>query len=74
MKTSKKESLRYFQWVYKETNGAEWDYTPLYKNEAIFVCVSVDQTLISNRKDVKNLKLPNLLSRRVSITLINIKS
>ena len=61
----KNESLRYFQWVHKEPNGAEWVHTPLYKNKAIFVCVSVYQALISNEKDVKNLKLSDLLSRRV---------
>ena len=67
--TSKNESFRYFQWVYKETNGAELVYAPLYKNKEIFVCISVDQALISNEKDVKNLELPDLLSWRVSITL-----
>ena len=72
-KTQKNESLRYFQWVYKETNGAEWVHTSLYKN-IIFVCVSVDQALTSKEKDVKNLKCADLLSRGVSITLINIKS
>ena len=74
LETSKNESFRYFQWVYKETNGAEWVNTPLYKSKAIFVCVSVDQALLSNVKDVKNLKLSYFLCRRVSITLINIKS
>ena len=74
LETSKNESFRYFQWVYKETNGAEWVNTPLYKSKAIFVCVSVDQALISNEKDVKNLKLSDFLCRRVSVTLINIKS
>ena len=29
LKTSKNESLRYFQRVYKETNGAQWVHTPL---------------------------------------------
>ena len=67
--TSKNESFRYFQWVYKETNGAELVYEPLYKKKEIFVCVSVDQALTSNEKDVKKLKLPDLLSWRVSITL-----
>ena len=37
-------------------NNAEWVDTPLYKNKSIFVCVSVDQALISNEKDVTNLK------------------
>ena len=37
---------------------------------AMFVCVSVDQTLISKEKDVKNLKLSDLLSKRVSITFL----
>ena len=60
--------------MYKEINGAEWIHKPLYKNKAIFVCVSVDEALISNEKDVKNLKLSELLSRRASITLKNIKS
>ena len=41
--------------MYKKTNGAEWVNKPLYKSKAIFVCVSVDQALISNDKDVKNL-------------------
>ena len=63
-----------FQWVCKETNGAEWVNTPLYKSKAIFVCVSVDQALTSNKKDVKNLKLSDFMCRRVSITLISIKS
>ena len=67
----KNESLRYFQWVYKQANGSEWIYTSLYKNKAIFVCVSVDKGLISKEKDVKNLKLFDLLSRTVFITLIN---
>ena len=71
MKTSKNE--RYFQWVYKETNGAEWVHTPLYKNKAICVCVSVNHAVISKEKGVKNLKLSDLLSVRVSITLINIQ-
>ena len=57
LETCKNESFRYFQWVHKETIGAEWDNTPLYKSKAIFVCVSVDQALISNEKDVKNLRL-----------------
>ena len=70
----KNESFRYFQWVYKETNGAEWVNTPLYKSKAIFVYISVDQALISNEKDVKNLKLSDFLCRRISITLINVKS
>ena len=74
LETSKNESFRYFQWVYKETNGAEWVNTPLHKSKTTFACVSVDQALISNEKDVKNLKLSDLSSRRVSITLINIKS
>ena len=60
--------------MYKEINDAEWVHTPLYKNEEIFVCGSVDQALISNEKYVKNLKLSDLLSRRVAMTLINIKS
>ena len=60
--------------MFKETNGAEWVHMPLYKSDAILVFVSVDQALISNEKDVKNLKLSDLSSRRVSITLINIKS
>ena len=74
LKTSKNKSFRYFQWLYKETNGAEWVNTPLYKSKAIFVCVSVDQALIPNEKDVKNLKLFDFLCRRVSITFIKIKS
>ena len=69
----KKWGFRYFQWVYKNTNSAEWVIAPLYESKAIFACVSVDQALISNEKDVKNLKLSDLLSRRVSITLIKIK-
>ena len=48
--------------MYKENNGAEWVPTPLYKNKAIFVCVFIDQALITNEKDVKNF---DLLSRRV---------
>ena len=60
--------------MYKENKGAEWVNTPLYKSKAIFVYVSVGQTLISNEKDVKNLKLSDFFCRRVSITLINIKS
>ena len=60
--------------MYKETNGAGWVHTSLYKNKTIFVCVSVDQALISNEKDVKNLKLSDFLYRRVFMTLINIKS
>ena len=74
LETSKNESFRYFQWVYKETNGAEWVNTPLYKSKAIFVCVSVYQALIPNEKDAENLKLFDFLCRRVSITLTNIKS
>ena len=70
----KNESFRYFQWVYKETNVAEWVNTPLYKSKAIFFCVSVDQALIFKEKDVKNLELSDFLCRQVSITLINIKS
>ena len=65
----KNESLKYFQWVYKQANGSEW----IYINKAIFVCVSVDKGLISKEKDVKNLKLFDLLSRTVFITLINNK-
>ena len=61
LETSKNESLRYFQWVYKEINGVEWGHTPLYKNESIFVCVSVNQALTSNEKDIKNLRLQNVL-------------
>ena len=38
--------------MYKETNGAEWVDTPLYKSDAIFVCVSVDQVLISKEKEI----------------------
>ena len=64
MKTSKNESLRYFQWVYKGTSGIKWATTPLYKNKEIFVFFSVDHAL----------KLSDLLSRRVSITGINIES
>ena len=74
VETSENKSFRYFQWVYKEANGAEWVNTPLYKRKAIFVCLSIDQTLISNKKDVKNLKLTDFLCRRVSVTLINVKS
>ena len=46
----------------------------LYKSKAKFICVSVDQALISNEKNVKNLKLSDFLCRRVSITLKNIKT
>ena len=53
VETFKNGSFRYFQWVCKEANGAEWVNTPLYKRKAIFVYVSVDQTLISNENDVK---------------------
>ena len=74
LETSKNESFTYFQWVYKKIYGAEWVDTPLYKSKAIFVCVSVEQPLISNEKDVKNLKLSDFLCRRVPITLVNIKS
>ena len=74
LETSRNESFRYFQWVYKQTNAAEWVNTPLHKCKAIFVCVSHDQASISNERDVRNLKLTNFLYRRVSITLINIKS
>ena len=74
LETSKNESFRYFQWVYKQTNGAEWINTPLYKSKAIFACVSVDQALTFNKNNVKNFKLPYFLCRRVSITLANIKS
>ena len=35
--------------------------TPLYKTKAIFVCVSVNRTLISNKKDLKDLKLSDYL-------------
>ena len=73
LKTSKNESYRYFQWVYKEKNGAEWVNKSLHKSKAIFVYVSVDQSLTSNGKDVKDLKLSDFLCRRVSIILINIK-
>ena len=58
MKTSKNESLRYFQWVYKGTSGIKWATIPLYKNKEIFVCVSVDYAL----------KLSDLLPRKVFIT------
>ena len=46
------ESLRHFQWVYKETNGAKWVHTLLYKNKAIFICVFADQ-----RKGSQKLKI-----------------
>ena len=59
--------------MYKETNGA-WIIFGIFAINVIFVCVSVDQALISNKKGVKNLKLSDLLSKRVSITLINFKS
>ena len=74
LETSRNESFRYFQWVYKQTNAAEWVNTPLHKSKAIFACVSDDEVLISNERDVRNLKLTDFLYRRVSITLINIKS
>ena len=61
LETSKNESFRYFQRVYKETNGAEWVNKSLYKTKTIFVCVSVDQVLISNEKDIKNVKLSDFL-------------
>ena len=73
LKTSENESIRYFEWVYKETIGINWVNTPLYKNKVIFVCVSVDQVLASNEKNVRNYKLRDLLLRRVSITGIKIK-
>ena len=68
LKTSENESIRYFEWVYKETIGINWVNTPLYKNKVIFVCVSVDQVLASNEKNVRNYQLCNLMWRRVSIT------
>ena len=74
LETSRNESFRYFQWVYKQTNAAEWVNTPLHKSKAIFACVSDDEALISNEREVRNLKLTDFLYRRVSITLINIKS
>ena len=42
--------------VYKGTSGMKWVNTPLYENKdkVIFVCVSVDQALISNENDAKN--------------------
>ena len=61
-------------WMGSSANNAEWVDTPLYKNKSIFVCVSVDQALKSNEKDVTNLKLSDLLSRKFSITLINLTS
>ena len=73
LKTSENESWKYFEWVYKETIGINWVNTPLYKNKVIFVCVSVDQVLASNEKNVRNYKLRDLLLRRVSITGIKIK-
>ena len=60
--------------MYKASNGAEWVNTPPYQSKEIFVYVSVDQALISNKKDVKNLKLSDFECRCVSITLINAKS
>ena len=69
--TSKNESFRYFQQVYKETNVAEWVNTSLYKSKEKFVCVPVDQALISKEQDVKNLTLSDFMCRRVSISLID---
>ena len=48
--------------------------TSLYKSKAKFLCVSVDQALISNENNVKNLKLSDFLCSAVPITLINIKT
>ena len=41
----------------------KWVHASPYKNKAIFACVSVDQALVSNEKDVKNLKLSDLHCR-----------
>ena len=49
--------------MYKENKGVEWVNTALYKSKAIFVCISVDQTLISNEKEVKSLKLSDFLCK-----------
>ena len=49
--------------MYKETNGVEWVNTQLYKSKTTFVCVSVDQALISNEKNIKNLKLSDFLCK-----------